>query len=58
VEDDMKKAHEPSKSGTAGAALQEPGKVGKGLEDPCDKAFNQETARLKDEDEACDDGVR
>jgi len=26
--------------------------------DPCEKAFHQETARLADSDEACDDGVR
>jgi hypothetical protein len=32
---------------TAGAPLK-----------PCDKAFNQETARLEDRDEACDDGVK
>jgi hypothetical protein len=25
---------------------------------PCDKAFNPETARLEDKDDACDDGVR
>jgi hypothetical protein len=25
---------------------------------PCEKAFHPETARLKDSDEACDDGVR
>jgi hypothetical protein len=58
VEDDMKKEHEPANSGNATAALRQPAKKGKEMEDPCAKAFNQETARLEDSDEACDDGVR
>lgn len=54
----MKTKEEPSKSKKVGAAAREPEKVGKDALDPCDKAYNQETARLKDADEACDDGVR
>jgi hypothetical protein len=54
----MKKAHEPSNSGNAVAALRQPKKSGEEMEEPCPKAFNQETARLEDSDEACDDGVR
>jgi hypothetical protein len=57
MEDRMKKAHEPSESKIADVGLRQPAKKGKETEDPCDKAFNQETARLKDEDKACDDGV-
>ncbi len=58
VEDYMKKVKEQAGQGVAEAARSDRAKTGKELEEPCDKAFNQETARLEDADEACDDGVR
>jgi hypothetical protein len=58
MEDRMENTSKPSESGGLGPAIREPGKNGTGTEEPCDKAFNQETARLKDADESCDDGVR
>jgi hypothetical protein len=54
----MEKANKPSESGGVDAAERERGKNEKDAVDPCDKAFNQETSRLKDADESCDDGVR
>ena len=54
----MKKTHEPLESGNDVAAVKKPAKSLKEMEDPCAKAFNQETSRLEDADEACDDGVR
>jgi hypothetical protein len=61
MEGNMKKANEPTKPSKpvkAAAARPQPAKGGKDPNDPCEKAFNQETARLNDKDEACDDGVR
>ena len=54
----MKKEDKPSGSAKANAAVRKTAKAGKEKKEPCDKAFNQETARLEDADEACDDGVR
>jgi hypothetical protein len=44
------------KAGGSDAGKAQP--KGKDDLDPCEKAFHQETARLEDSDEACDDGVR
>jgi hypothetical protein len=54
--DGMEKERDLSGSGSPGVA-KEPGRKGREAAEPCEKAFNQETARLKDADEACDDGV-
>lgn len=54
----MEKVDKPSGSGSAGAAVQKTATAGQEKIDPCDKAFNQETSRLQDADESCDDGVR
>jgi hypothetical protein len=47
---------------TAGLSVKQKSAAGdpKGKDDldPCEKAFHQETQRLEDADEACDDGVR
>jgi len=45
-----------SKAGGSDEGKAQP--KGKDDLDPCEKAFHQETARLADSDEACDDGVR
>jgi hypothetical protein len=54
--DGMENVRDISESGGLGIA-KEPGRKGREPVEPCEKAFNQETARLKDADEACDDGV-
>ena len=54
----MEKVGKPSDSGSSGPAKRKTAKTVQEKTDPCDKAFNQETSRLEDADEACDDGVR
>ena len=58
MEDRMEKVGKPSDSGSSGPAKRKTAKTVQEKTDPCDKAFNQETSRLEDADEACDDGVR
>jgi hypothetical protein len=58
MEDRMEKVDQNSGSGSAGAAARKAADTGQEQKEPCDKAFNQETSRLNDADESCDDGVR
>jgi hypothetical protein len=57
-EEHMKKTTIGKESAKRAQPAGEPRPKGKDALKPCDKAFHPETARLKDSDEACDDGVR
>jgi hypothetical protein len=57
-EERMKKATATKESGKSAKSAGKPQPMAKGVLKPCEKAFHPETARLKDADEACDDGVQ
>jgi hypothetical protein len=54
----MKTVKDKLKGKGAKSASKAPGQKDNENLEPCTKAFHQETARLKDADDACDDGVR
>jgi hypothetical protein len=58
MEDSMKKTTDIAEAKRRNTTAPESAPKGKDAMQPCEKAFHPETARLKDADEACDDGVR